>query len=151
MRGISKFPEILGKLSVRKQCVPGSFLPAHARETGNEAMMSPAWLVLRHFSLEVTPFFPLSCLSCKQWINKHSVGSELQLTQLQHIRASLFQCLATKRIWRALIRIQPLPNTCGRTAACWTPSFCCAPPSHLWKTCSSAGDCLHSPSAILQL
>ena len=29
--GISKFPEILGKLSMRKQCVPGSFLPAHAR------------------------------------------------------------------------------------------------------------------------
>ena len=28
---ISKFPEILGKLSMRKQCVPGSFLPAHAR------------------------------------------------------------------------------------------------------------------------
>ena len=35
--GISKFPEILGKVSMRKQCVPGSFLPAHAREPGNEA------------------------------------------------------------------------------------------------------------------
>ena len=34
---ISKFLEILGKLSMRKQCVPGSFLPAHAREPGNEA------------------------------------------------------------------------------------------------------------------
>ena len=30
-KGISKFPEILGKLSMRKQCVPGSFLPTHAR------------------------------------------------------------------------------------------------------------------------
>ena len=29
--GISKFPEILGKLTMRKQCVPGSFLPTHAR------------------------------------------------------------------------------------------------------------------------
>ena len=37
LRKISKFPEILGKLSMRKQCVPGSFLPAHAREPGNEA------------------------------------------------------------------------------------------------------------------
>ena len=37
LREISKFPEILGKLSMRKQCVPGSFLPAHAREPGNEA------------------------------------------------------------------------------------------------------------------
>ena len=27
---ISKFPEILGKLSMRKQCVPGSFFSAHA-------------------------------------------------------------------------------------------------------------------------
>ena len=35
--GVSKFPEILGRLSMRKQCVPGSFLPAHAREPGNEA------------------------------------------------------------------------------------------------------------------
>ena len=40
LREISKFPEILGKLSMRKQCVPGSFLPAHAREPGNEAKMS---------------------------------------------------------------------------------------------------------------
>ena len=38
LREISKFPEILGKLSMRKQCVPGSFLPAHAREPGNEAI-----------------------------------------------------------------------------------------------------------------
>ena len=35
---ISKFPEILGELSMRKQCVPGSFLSAHALEPGNEAM-----------------------------------------------------------------------------------------------------------------
>ena len=31
---ISKFPEILG---MREQCVPGSFLSAHALEPGNEA------------------------------------------------------------------------------------------------------------------
>ena len=37
LREISKFSEIMGKLSMRKQCVPGSFLPAHAREPGNEA------------------------------------------------------------------------------------------------------------------
>ena len=37
LREISKFPEILGKLSMRKQCVPGSFLPAHTREPGNKA------------------------------------------------------------------------------------------------------------------
>ena len=37
LREISKFPEILGKLSMRKQCVPGSFLSTHAREPGNEA------------------------------------------------------------------------------------------------------------------
>ena len=42
LREISKFPEILGKLSMRKQCVPGSFLPAHAREPGNEAKVEPA-------------------------------------------------------------------------------------------------------------
>ena len=37
--GISKFPEILEKLSMRKQCVPGSFLPPprHTREPGNKA------------------------------------------------------------------------------------------------------------------
>ena len=36
MTGISKFPEILGKLSISKRCVPGSFfLPTH--EPGNEA------------------------------------------------------------------------------------------------------------------
>ena len=37
LRKISKFPEILGELSMRKQCVPGSFLSAHALEPGNEA------------------------------------------------------------------------------------------------------------------
>ena len=37
---ISKFPEILGELSMRKQCVPGSFLSAHALEPGNEATPS---------------------------------------------------------------------------------------------------------------
>ena len=37
LQEISKFPENLGKLSMRKQCVLGSFLPAHAREPGNEA------------------------------------------------------------------------------------------------------------------
>ena len=38
---ISKFPEILGELSMRKQCVPGSFLSAHALEPGNEASAQP--------------------------------------------------------------------------------------------------------------
>ena len=33
--GVSKFPEILGKLSMHKQCVPGLFSPTH--EPGNEA------------------------------------------------------------------------------------------------------------------
>ena len=37
LQKISKFPEILGELSMRKQCVPGSFLSAHALEPGNEA------------------------------------------------------------------------------------------------------------------
>ena len=31
LRKISKFPEILGKLSMCKQCVPDSFLLAHAQ------------------------------------------------------------------------------------------------------------------------
>ena len=39
LREISKFPEILGKLSMRKQCVPGSFRPTHAWEPGNEAIL----------------------------------------------------------------------------------------------------------------
>ena len=39
LRKISKFPEILGELSMCKQCVPGSFLSAHALEPGNEAML----------------------------------------------------------------------------------------------------------------
>ena len=34
---ISKFPEILGELSMRNQCVPGSFFSVHAQEPGNEA------------------------------------------------------------------------------------------------------------------
>ena len=37
----SEFPEILGELSMRKQCVPGSFLSAHAQEPGNEASDTP--------------------------------------------------------------------------------------------------------------
>ena len=37
LRKISKFPEILGELSMRKQCVPGSFSSTHALEPGNEA------------------------------------------------------------------------------------------------------------------
>ena len=40
---IPKFPEILGELSMRKQCVPASFLSAHALEPGNEASYS-GWL-----------------------------------------------------------------------------------------------------------
>ena len=40
---ISKFPEreILGELSMRKQCVPGFFFSAHALEPGNEASLVP--------------------------------------------------------------------------------------------------------------
>ena len=35
---LQKFPpEILGELSMRKQCVPGSFFSAHAQEPGNKA------------------------------------------------------------------------------------------------------------------
>ena len=34
---ISKFPEILGELSMRKQCVPGSFFSADTLEPGNKA------------------------------------------------------------------------------------------------------------------
>ena len=34
---VSKFPEILGELSMREQCVPDSFFSAHAREPGSEA------------------------------------------------------------------------------------------------------------------
>ena len=53
LRKISKFQEILGELSMRKQCVPGSFLSAHALEPGNEASgpyCSPSrsyWVVCR--------------------------------------------------------------------------------------------------------
>ena len=39
---VSKSPEIWGgrggELSMRKQCVPGSFSSAHAREPGNKAI-----------------------------------------------------------------------------------------------------------------
>ena len=34
---ISKFPEILGELSMHKQCIPGSSFSAHTREPGNKA------------------------------------------------------------------------------------------------------------------
>ena len=34
---ISKIQEILGELSMRKQCLPGSFFSTHAQEPGNEA------------------------------------------------------------------------------------------------------------------
>ena len=37
LQEISKFPEILGELSMREQCVPGSIFSAHAQEPGNEA------------------------------------------------------------------------------------------------------------------
>ena len=37
LREISKFPEILGELSMRKQCVPGSFFSTHALEPRDEA------------------------------------------------------------------------------------------------------------------
>ena len=32
-----KFPDLLGEVSMRKQCVPGSFVSAHTQEPGNEA------------------------------------------------------------------------------------------------------------------
>ena len=38
---ISKFPEILGELSMRKQCVPGSFFSVHAHEPGNKVNAWP--------------------------------------------------------------------------------------------------------------
>ena len=41
---ISKFPEMLRELSMRKQCVSGSFLSAHALEPGNEATTSVAFV-----------------------------------------------------------------------------------------------------------
>ena len=37
LQEISKFLEILGELSMREQCVPGSIFSAHAQEPGNEA------------------------------------------------------------------------------------------------------------------
>ena len=37
LRKFPEFPEILGELSMRKQCVPGSFFSAHTQEPGNEA------------------------------------------------------------------------------------------------------------------
>ena len=42
LQEISKFPEILGKLSMHKQCVPGSFFSARVREPGNEANLGCA-------------------------------------------------------------------------------------------------------------
>ena len=48
LRTISKFPEILGELSMRKQCVPGSFLSAHALEPGNEATIGSAVISLEN-------------------------------------------------------------------------------------------------------
>ena len=37
---LSKFPDILGELSMHERCVPGSFFSAHAWEPGNEAKPS---------------------------------------------------------------------------------------------------------------
>ena len=37
LRKISKFPEILGKLSMHKHCVPGSLSSFPVQEPGNEA------------------------------------------------------------------------------------------------------------------
>ena len=34
----------LGKLSMLKHCVPGSFLPTHAREPGNKAKLNQTYL-----------------------------------------------------------------------------------------------------------
>ena len=38
---LPRFPEILGELSMCKQCVLGSFSSAHAQEPGNEATHLP--------------------------------------------------------------------------------------------------------------
>ena len=48
---ISKFPEIMGELSMRKQCVPGSFFSTHTREPGNEASDS-AYTIICMWVLE---------------------------------------------------------------------------------------------------
>ena len=92
LREISKFPEILGKLSMRKQCVPGSFLPAHAREPGNEAndgaMRNPATLKVSAYTepglhleqivnrVNVNPFGPIFQKYCACALTKsHEVAS----------------------------------------------------------------------------
>ena len=43
-----KIPRNPGELSMRKQCVPGSFFSAHAQEPGNEAIQRSAlcWLTI---------------------------------------------------------------------------------------------------------
>ena len=42
LREISKYPQILGELSMYKQCVPGSFFSAHAQEPGNKVIAALA-------------------------------------------------------------------------------------------------------------
>ena len=54
LQEISKFPEILGNLRMRKQCIPGSFLPAYAREPGNKARTDYACKQFSVFTLTST-------------------------------------------------------------------------------------------------
>ena len=46
---IFKFPEILGELSIHKQCVPGYFFSTHALEPGNEASNPLCLVVVTHY------------------------------------------------------------------------------------------------------
>ena len=71
LRKISKFPEILGELSMRKQCVPGSFLSAHALEPENEARAPPnllcptpwyyAWMIRNFINVHIFRVRPCAC------------------------------------------------------------------------------------------
>ena len=55
----SKFPEILGELSMRKQCVPGSFFSAHALEPGVSSHFVNSHFVNAHFINSHLVNFPL--------------------------------------------------------------------------------------------
>ena len=43
-----EFPEILGELSMRKQCVPSALFSAHAQEPGNEAREGVTFSMFKH-------------------------------------------------------------------------------------------------------
>ena len=68
---LQEFPDLLGELSMRKQCVPGSFFSVHAREPGNEATLEKACLFAAVFSqLSV---FAADCL----YLTVQMVGVEM--------------------------------------------------------------------------